>query len=135
MCELIWVKVGFKDMAENVHKTIMNKKSWKKIIECHSLCRLFKWHIDEMTSWWNGKLTKWHIDEMECWWNDKLTKWKVDKMAHWWNYKLMKWLVDKMASWHNDDMTRWSYYDHKKLNMFLSYCTWTRLKLLKVTLS
>jgi hypothetical protein len=29
-----------------------------------------KWKVDEMESWWNGKLIKWKVDEMESWWNE-----------------------------------------------------------------
>ncbi len=29
-----------------------------------------KWQVDEIASWWNGKLMKWQVDEMASWQND-----------------------------------------------------------------
>ena len=46
---------------------------------------LRKCQVDEMSSWWNVKLTKCQVDEMSSWQNGQLTKCQVDEMASWWN--------------------------------------------------
>jgi hypothetical protein len=55
------------------------------------------WQVDEMASWWNGKVMKWQVDYMASWWHGKLMKRKVGEMASWWNDKLTKWPGTKVS--------------------------------------
>jgi hypothetical protein len=75
------------------------------LIKLHELKIKFEVQVDEMTSWWNGKLIKWQVDKMAStnasWSNCILIKLQVDKMASWHNGKLAKWQVGEMASWRN----------------------------------
>ncbi len=41
-----------------------------------------KWHMDETTSWQNGKWAKWPVDKEAKWINFKLTKQQFDTMAN-----------------------------------------------------
>jgi len=59
-----------------------------------------------MASWWVCKLMKWLVEKMASWWNDKLRKCKlmkcqVDEMSSWWNVKLKKSQVDQMTTYPN----------------------------------
>ncbi len=70
-----------------------------------------KWLVDEMVSWWNGKLMKWQVDEMRSWRNGKLMKQQVgkhqdDKIASWWKDNLTKNYRDRMTSRYN--ASRWN---------------------------
>ncbi len=49
--------------------------------------------VDEMTSFWDFKLTKWQVDGVTCSKNGKLLEFQVDKMASRLNDKLTKWQV------------------------------------------
>jgi hypothetical protein len=62
---------------------------------------------------------KWQVDEMASWWNGKLMKWQVDEMASWQNGKLIKWRVDKKASWQNDVLPKWGWHFINSLFLFL----------------
>ncbi len=65
-------------------------------------CKLW---VDEMISWWNGKLMKQYVGKIVIWWNgnfyettklkkllnDEIVRWsQIDKMVNWQNNKLMK---------------------------------------------
>jgi hypothetical protein len=63
--------------------------------------------IDQIVSWWNGKLMNLQIDDIAGWWNYKAMKLQVDDMTSGWNYKVMKWKVDEITSWWNDYWVKW----------------------------
>jgi len=54
--------------------------------------------VEEMESWWNGKVSDTAIWLNQKLRNNKLIKWKVNEMTNWWNDKLTKQLIDKMTS-------------------------------------
>ncbi len=57
-----------------------------------------KWLVDKMACCQNGKLTKCQVDEMTSFWDFKLTKWQVGGVTFSKNGKLLEFQVDKMTS-------------------------------------
>ncbi len=40
------------------------------------------WQVDEIASWWNGKLLQYQVNEMASWLVDKMASWLNSKLAN-----------------------------------------------------